>query len=471
VNDLAGKLADPVVFCKAVLGRDLRPYQAEVIRAVCRSVFRRQGLVFTVMFARQMGKNEVSACLEAYLLFVHRYAGGRIVKAAPTFKPQVVISRDRLMGLLGPVAGAAVTTSWGYIVRMERSSIAFYSGEPGANVVGETADLLLEIDEAQDFDEEKYQRDFRPMASTANATTVLYGTAWSEDSLLETQRRHNLELERRDGIQRHFEFDWRALAVLSEQYRRFVEGERERLGAEHPLFVTQYELQALAGEGRLLPPGALAQLLHTHGREAQAGGANVYVAGLDVGGEGPGDHDETVLTVARVNRQPAGERVELPILEVVELLAWRGASLAELQVQLADLLERVWRIERVAVDATGLGAGVASFLVSALGDVRVDKVVFTSNVKSQLGYALVASVTAGRFRYYGEDDDRRREAMRQMRECRRSIQPASRLMSWGVPPPGHDDYVTSAALCVRASGEAVTPAGAVVMADDVLSWR
>jgi hypothetical protein len=47
---------------------------------------------------------------------------------------------------------------------------------------------LKKIDEAQDVAIEKYDRDLRPMASTTNATTVLYGTAWSDDTLLAIER-------------------------------------------------------------------------------------------------------------------------------------------------------------------------------------------------------------------------------------------------------------------------------------------
>lgn len=41
----------------------LRPYQAQVARAVLDSVFHRRGLTFTVEMARQAGKNEISAHL------------------------------------------------------------------------------------------------------------------------------------------------------------------------------------------------------------------------------------------------------------------------------------------------------------------------------------------------------------------------------------------------------------------------
>jgi hypothetical protein len=68
----------------------------------------------------------------------------------------------------------------------------FFSADPESNVVGATASLLLEIDEAQDVSPDTFDKDFRPMAATTNATTVMYGTAWSDDTLLARQRAANL---------------------------------------------------------------------------------------------------------------------------------------------------------------------------------------------------------------------------------------------------------------------------------------
>ena len=138
----------------------------------------------------------------------------------------MINSKERLETVLAaqPLLASRRAGSWGYISRLGQARCIFYSGEREANVVGETASLLLEIDEAQDFDPEKYQRDFRPMASANNATTVLYGTAWSEDDLLAGQKAVNLELEKRDGIRRHFQYPWTALAAISPPYRAFVEG-------------------------------------------------------------------------------------------------------------------------------------------------------------------------------------------------------------------------------------------------------
>lgn len=462
--------ADPAVFSSEVLGRPLRAYQVDPLRVISRGVVRGDGLVYTVMYARQMGKNELSAHLEAYLLNLYSGVGGTIVKAAPTFKPQVILSKARLEGVLSNWLNVGKRRgSWGYITQLGMARVVFFSGERGANVVGETASLLLEIDEAQSFDPEKYQRDFRPMCSSANACTVLYGTAWAEDDLLALQKAANMEAQARDGRRRHFEADWTALASVSPEYGAFVESERMRLGPEHPLFLTQYCLRALPGAGRLFTP---AQVVQMRGdwpriREPWADGRSI-VAGLDVAGEGV---DRTVLTLAEVEQRTVGG-VPVAVGRVVEHLTWRGVDLAQLQLELADVLGRVWRVRRVAVDATGLGAGVASFLRAALGDV-VEEVVIGQVVKSRLGYDLLAAVGAGRLRVYSDDGSEESGAFwREVALCKREMI-AGQTLRWYVPAgEGHDDFVVSLALAVRAlDGFTCTPAASVMEADDILQWR
>jgi len=116
-------------------------------------------------------------------------------------------------------------------------------------VVGHTADILLEIDESQDVSKDKYTKEFRPMASSTNATTVHYGTTWDDSTLLEEIKQTNLELEKADGIRRHFRFDWQEVARHNPGYRDFVESERARLGEDHPLFRSQYALLPIRSGG------------------------------------------------------------------------------------------------------------------------------------------------------------------------------------------------------------------------------
>ena len=74
----------------------LRPYQLEAAHAILKSVLRNRGLTITVEVARQGGKNELSAQLELLLLTLNRSSGGNLVKAAPTYMPQLLNSIFRL---------------------------------------------------------------------------------------------------------------------------------------------------------------------------------------------------------------------------------------------------------------------------------------------------------------------------------------------------------------------------------------
>jgi hypothetical protein len=150
----------------------LRPYQREVARAVMESVRSRAGHTFSVEIARQGGKNELSAHIELLLLTLCMADGGNVIKCSPTFKPQTVISMRRLKDRLDDYGfGGIYRTEMGYIVSLGSARCIFLSAEENSNVVGHTADLLLEIDESQDVSKEKYTKGFGPLlAALANVT-------------------------------------------------------------------------------------------------------------------------------------------------------------------------------------------------------------------------------------------------------------------------------------------------------------
>ena len=140
----------------------LHPYQRQVALAVLDSVFNKKGLTLSVEIARQGGKNELSAQLELLLLTLFMVAAPQnLVKCAPTFKPQTVISMTRLKDRLNNAGFSGVWTSeLGYIIRLGSAKAIFLSADESANVVGNTAHILLEVDESQDVSKEKYTKEF-----------------------------------------------------------------------------------------------------------------------------------------------------------------------------------------------------------------------------------------------------------------------------------------------------------------------
>jgi hypothetical protein len=454
-------------------GKPLRAYQAECARAIVRSVCAGDGRIISVMFARQMGKNETSAQVEAYLLALYARRGGTIVKAAPSFKPQLVTSMLRLKDALdaNPLTHGRWKPAFGYMAAVGKACVTFLSADSHANVVGATAGLLLEIDEAQDVDPAKYDREFRPMASSTNATTVLYGTAWSEDSLLQRQREINLAHERRTGERLHFEFDWRTLAAVNAPYRAFVEGEIARLGSDHPSISTQYWLRCLSDAGRLFSGSQQTAMEGKHDRCRGPHYGRTYVAGIDLAGEDEQaedararalvpKRDSTVVTIAEVTRHDSGT----PSLRVVDHVWWTGPAQVWQYERLLELWDH-WGFAGVSVDASGIGAGIAAFLAARHRD-RVESFVFTAPSKSKLAYTMLGMINTGKLTLYASDSSPEwRECWSEIRACRYWLR-SHEQMGWGVPPAeGHDDFVASLALCCNAAaGMAPQPASVLIRA-------
>jgi hypothetical protein len=228
------------------------------------------------------------------------------------------------------------------------------------------------------------------MAASTNAPVVSYGTPWGPRSLLEHAKAANIEAERAGGPRRHFRYDWERVAAHLPAYAAFVEAERGRLGERHPPFRTQYLLETVGEAGRLFDGATLAQLEGEHDRLHAPAPGERYVAGLDLAGpaltEHRADRDWSVLTIARVRPGDHGPRVE-----VVEHRAWQGEAAEQLVRTLADRLQRVWQVRRLAVDATGLGGPLADLLASRLPRGRVEPVFFSVERKSQLGFGLLAA--------------------------------------------------------------------------------
>jgi len=442
-----------------------------VAQAIINSVFGRKGLTFSVEMARQGGKNELSAQLELLLLTLYMGESQNLVKCSPTFKPQTVISMTRLKDRLNDAGFDGIwTPELGYIIRLGNARAIFLSADESANVVGNTAHIILEVDESQDVSKEKYNKEFKPMGATTNVTTVHYGTTWDDSTLLEEVKQINLELERKDSIKRHFRYDWEEIAKYNPDYLAYVETERERLGENHPLFLTQYKLAPIHGGSGYLSRQQRAQLSGEHPRKHQRDPLQLYIAGIDLAGEaeeGEDDYlralkprqDSTVVTIGELDFSICSEIVKQPRLKVVEHYRWTGRKHTELYLQLVDILKNGWRCRKIVVDATGVGEPVSSFLKQALGG-RVAPFTFTQRSKSELGFNLLAAVNSGRLKVYKPDGSAEcREFWLEMEKAKSQYRPNQTMNFYVDPAQGHDDFLMSLALLVEAANQYV-PRGA-----------
>lgn len=476
----------------------LREYQQEVAAAVVRSVVQGLGHSLAVMFPRQSGKNELQAQIEAYLLLLLKDYHAEMVKISPTWKPQSLNAMRRLERVLSRnmLTRGLWSKESGYIYRLGNARIFFLSGSPETNIVGATASVLLEVDEAQDIQIPKYDKDIAPMASSTNATCVFWGTAWTSRTLLARELRSAREAGQMDGMRRAFVITADDVSRELPSYGKFVAGQVTRLGRSHPLIRTQYYAEEIDSEAGMFPPDRRALMQGTHPVQQHPLPGSLYAILIDLAGEDEGAsadpsslnnplRDLTALTVVEVLTAALQDPIiKAPAYHAVYRRQWIGVKHSELYGQLKAIIEH-WNARSVVIDATGVGAGMASFLSKALGE-RVHPFTFSSAAKSRLGWDFLAVCDAGRWKEpaiaAGDHASLalQTEFWQQCEYCEcRVLDGPGKLMRWGVPNGKrhretgeilHDDLLISAALSAeldKHTWQASLPS-VIVQAPDVL---
>lgn len=479
-SDLAFAMHTPANFARYGRGLPLRAYQVEPLNAIVESVQLGLGRTFCVVVSRQGGKNHLQAELQAWLLLI--MAGSRetlnMVVASPTYKPQTenAINRLRLALESNLFTKYLPWRKRGYIFQLGNASITFLSAEPGANVVGATANLMLMADESQDILPDVWRVRFLPMAASTNATVVHFGTIWTDDTLLDQEISHAQAAQNNDGIKRLFLYDCDAVAKENPAYGEFVRGQVERLGRENIAIKTQFYLEKVSAIGGMFPPERIALMAGNHPAE-YAPTRGMYAASVDFGGNVLDGHETrhnaTILTVARV---VFGDG--LPKYEIVYRKRWVISHDALYRELLAVL--GVWCPAVLLLDAGGVGAGLCAMLSKIY--VGAQLIQFTAQLKSWLGYRLMSAVDMGRLKEYQPLADNslldreQSEFWRECKACKYEIKPGvGRLMSWGVPDgtvsgglPVGDDALFSCAMLLFLDDYKFPDLRALPPVDDVL---
>ena len=201
-----------------------------------------------------------------------------------------------------------------------------------------------------------------------------------------------------------------------------------------------------------------------HQRRRKAESGKQYALLVDVAGEDedqPDDvgargrekrRDSTALTVVEVDlgtvRDPLIAR---PSYRVVDRAEWVGVKHTTLYGKLLDLARAVWKARYLVVDATGVGAGLASFLAAAMKGSRceVHPFVFSLKSKSDLGWNFLGVVESGRYKDYAPDGEvETGRFWGQVEACEFTVDVGpGRIMRWAVPEKrGHDDLLISASM-------------------------
>lgn len=449
-------LTDINQFCDQLIQLPLLTYQRPIADAISKAVLSKKGGVITCEMPRQSGKNQVAASCEMFLLVRHYASGGNLIKTAPTFQPQLTISKNRITGLLDkcPLTKSRWKLKDGNTITLGRARETFLSAQPGANVVGATADIALFVDEGQEIDSEKFERDFSPMRAWKDAPMVVFGVRWDGESFLERLIEENLDKENHDGIRRHFRVEPDQVIAVNPAYERHFEREVARLGSDHILIKTQYLLESVSALGDMFTP---AQIVAMQGgfsrRDMPYDGCNYYI-GIDIGGESLGEesHDESVMVVVERSKSTQDEN-----LRIVNCYRWSGANWEKLHRELMTLLDH-WRPKSVVIDGRGIGNACALSICEKYKSGDVEAYQGTSSTVSDDGFYLMSTAGLGNMKIFNEPDSKpgssvvsTKDIFYQLNHARRELASGGNMRFYVPERYGHDDILKAISYAIRAT--------------------
>lgn len=485
--DFRPLIADIHAFTKAG-GITIRNYQKPAVDAIVDSVLNRRGLRFCLMFPRQTGKNEIQAQVENYLLFRFSEIGGNIIKISPTWKPQSINAKERFKTVTkrNEITAEKAEPSQGFMYVMNNSKLVFLSGDPNSSIVGQTASLLLEIDEAQDIGKNKFDKEIAPMAASTNATIVFYGTAWTKDTLLHREYEFCLQMQKTDGIRRVFRLTCEDIFPDVPAYKIYVMGEIAKMGRDHPTIKTQYFSEEIDAESAFLPDAA-ALLAGNHEKRETPEEGHIYAIMIDVaGGEEENKagkkletdenqkRDATAVTICDIDLSTLSTVKHGATWKVMCRYNWTGLKQTEQYARLEGLIN-IW-CPYVCIDATGIGGGLADFLENLVPAEKLIKFKFTVKTKSDMGWAWIAMAKLGRWKEYKENDALQNRYYEQLKYCKYEVIPGpGNMMRFAVPDGTrnengeyvHDDLIMSACMSAvieeKVGGSWMLPADTLIV--------
>ncbi len=141
-------------------------------------------------------------------------------------------------------------------------------------------------------------------------------------------------------------------------------------------------------------------------------------------------------------------------LSTVGVLVMQDAPFAEQELQIGRILEHR-SVRRCCIDSTGMGLHLAERLVERFGDHRVEPVVFTTGLKSQLAGGLRVLAERGRLRIPADE-----AIMNDWHSIERTVTAAGHLrFDADRSTGGHADRFWAAALGIHAAEAPATGVG------------
>ncbi len=394
-----------VLFTEEFCNVTLFPYQVPIAYRMIESIVIGDGEEMTLVATRQSGKSEVlSNVLASMMVILPKLAKvyptwlGKFEKGfwcgvfapvedqADTVFSRIVTkltSEHAMDFLLDPEIDDKATSGGsrgkGRLISLKKSGslCRMQTCNPKAKIESKTYHFVL-IDEAQEADEFMITKSIKPMLAFNNGTIALTGTATRNKSyfykMIQFNKRRDVNA-RRNHRKCHFEYDWRIAAKYNDNYAKFIQKEKIRIGEDSDEFQMSYCNKWVLEKGMFVSDDRLSRMYDPSMGLVRQWWRTPVVVGIDVARS----NDSTVVTVCWVDwDHPDG----FGFYEH-RVLNWLEINNEEWESQYFEIIDflRNYNVYRIGVDAQGVGGAVAERLQLLMSNIEV--VAVSSDSKTQ----------------------------------------------------------------------------------------
>jgi len=459
-----------MTFMSALVGHDLHPYQEPLARRIIESVIINDGEEVTALAARQSGKSETIANTVATLMvllprlakmypdLLGRFKEGLWVGMFAPVEGQVEtlfgrtinrLTSERALEILGD---PEIDDSIGKVPGVTRqiklknshSTLMMMTANPRAKIESKSFHLVV-IDECQEADDFVVSKSISPMLAYYSGTMVKTGTPTTSKNNFYRSIQLNKRRQTGRGLrQNHFEWDWRDVAKVNENYGKFIRKETLRIGEDSDEFQMSYCCKWLLERGMFITSSVLDDLGDTSQEIVKAWHRSPVVVGIDPARK----IDSTVITVVWVDWDRPDEfgYFDHRILNWLEI---QNDDWEDQYFQIVNFLSN-YDVLIVGVDANGVGDAVAQRLKLLLPNAEVRSLDSSSSAQSKRWKHLKSLIDRKMIGWPSHAKTRRlrtwKRFYQQMADLETKFQGPNFLAHAPEEAHAHDDYADSLAI-------------------------
>lgn len=478
VNRLIDKIQQ---FMNVLVGHSLHSYQLPLSRRIIESVLINDGEEITALASRQSGKTETVADTLAALMIIlpllsklypdllGKFKDGLWVGMfAPTeSQAETLFSRavsrltsERALEVMADpeiddeakrVGGVTRT------IKLKRlgSFLTMMTANPRAKIESKSFHVVV-IDECQEADDFVVSKSISPMLAYYAGTMIKTGTpTTSKNNFYRAIQLNKRRQTNRGSRQNHFQWDWRDVAKVNDNYAKFIKKEMLRIGEDSDEFQMSYNCKWLLDRGMFVTQGLMDELGDTSQELVKSWHQTPVVVGIDPARK----LDSTVVTVVWVDWDRPDEfgYYDHRILNWLEI---QGEDWEEQYFQIVNFLSN-YDVLAIGVDGNGVGDAVAQRLKVLMP--RAEVIPLTSSQKEQsTRYKHLQALMQRRMLGYPSHAKTRRlrlwkRFMQQMTDAEIKYKGNTFTVEAPDEAHAHDDFVDSLSLACSMTVDLVMP--------------